>query len=568
MRLVIGDHELDLRRQEIRRAGAAVHAEPQVLDLLVHLIRNRDRVVGKDELIEVIWNGRIVSDAALSSCISAARKAVGDTGERQAMIKTMHRRGFRFVGPVEEIAEAPPAEAAHEPPAAPSVATLPPPAAAPVPVAAAAAAASPTPGATATPAAAPRTERKPSVAVLPFVNLGRDPGTEYFTYGLTEDVIRLLARNRWLDVLSRHSGAAFKDRDVDARTIGAALDARYLVQGSVLISGERLRINVDLVSAESGLQLWSESYDLELADILAVQDTMARQIAAVIEPELSRIEREAAIRRPPATIDAWECYQRGFWHLWGFTKPGMAEAEAMFRRAIELDRDFARAHGALAYVRLQAAMLSEPQDRPDLLKAALDGARVAVSLDDRDCMNQCVLGRALVATGRRAEAIPALEQSVALNPSFAQGWFALADALVLEGREREGIALLDRATRLSPRDAHIWTFNAVRAMALLSLGALDEALEFAERAVQHPRASYWAHATRVACLGLLGRGDSARAARDELLARLPDYSVARARLDLVDLMHTPERAVERYIDGLRRAGVPEQPRTAGGPGAF
>src|SRR5439155_10561664 len=141
--------------------------------------------------------------------------------------------------------------------------------------------------------------------------------------------------------------------------------------------------------------LWWESYDVALSDILDVQNTMAQQIAAVIEPELARLEREAAVRRPPVNLGAWDCYQRGLWHLWGFTSPGLAEGEAMFRHAIDLDPGFARAHGALAYVKLQRLIMSDPDQRPALLEDALRDGRKAVALDDQDCMNNCVVGRVL-----------------------------------------------------------------------------------------------------------------------------------------------------------------------------
>lgn len=201
MRIAFAGHELDLRRQELRRDNRLVHIEPQVFDVLLHLVRNRDRVVSKDELFDVVWNGRVVSEAALSSRINAARKAVGDDGDRQAVIKTVHKRGFRFVGAVEEDArEASP------------VADLP--SAGPRPVAA--------PTALRLAATTGARGGKPSVVVLPFSNRSPEPDTDYFSYGLTEDIIRLLARNRWLEVLSRHSAAAFKDRDVPAQEIGAA----------------------------------------------------------------------------------------------------------------------------------------------------------------------------------------------------------------------------------------------------------------------------------------------------------------------------------------------------------
>ena len=325
MNLAFAGHEIDQHRRELRRAGQIVHVEPQVYDLLLHLLCNRHRVVSKDELLDTIWNGRIVSEAALSSRINAARKAISDDGDKQSLIKTIHRRGFRFIGTVEEAATAEQGEAAD-----------------------------PAADVNHRPAAV---RHKPSMAVLPFTNLSHEPDTDYFSYGLTEDVIRLLARNRWLDVLSRHSAIGFLGRDTDPREIGAALGIRYLVQGTMAKHAGQVRITVDLVSAETGHHLWSESYDVALTDILDVQQSMAQQIAAVIEPELARQEREAAVRRPPVNLGAWDCYQRGLYHLWGFTNPGLAEGEAMFRRAIELDPGFARAHGALAYVKLQGLIM-------------------------------------------------------------------------------------------------------------------------------------------------------------------------------------------------------------------
>jgi TolB-like protein len=259
------------------------------------------------------------------------RKAISDDGDRKALIKTIHRRGFRFVGTAEEV--------------------------------------QPTPEVL---GKSMVVSSKPSVAVLPFTNLSQEPDPDYFSYGLTEDVIRLLARNRWLDVLSRHSAVGFRDRDTDPREIGAELGVRYLVQGTVAKHAEWVNITADLVSAETRHHLRWESYDVALVDILEAQKSMAEQIAAVIEPELARLEREAAVRRPPVTLGAWDCYQRGLFHLWGFTTPGLAEGEAMFRRAIELDPGFARAHAALAYTKLQSLIMRGPDERPTPLREAGD----------------------------------------------------------------------------------------------------------------------------------------------------------------------------------------------------
>lgn len=519
MRLGFGRCEVDPRLQELRRDGEVVHVEPQVFDLLLHLLRHRDRVVGKDELFDTIWQGRIVSEAALSSRINAARKAVGDDGERQQVIRTMHKRGFRFIAEVREIAEAAPDAPAP---------AVPPPLA--------------------------EADPRPSIVVLPFANLSAEPDTEYFAYGLTDDIIRLLARHRWLDVLSRHSGAPWRDRQADAREIGAALGVRYIVQGSVRRQGGRVRIAADLVSAETGRQLWSDLHEFTLEHLLDIQRSMAEQIAATIEPELARLEREAAVRRPPRHFDAWDCYQRGLWHLWGFTVPGLEEAEAMFRRALGIDPGFARAHGALAYVHLQSAVMRRPPDRAALLDAAMREARQAVALDDQDSMNLCVLGRAHAFLMEEEEAIARLEQAVSLNPSFAQAWYALGFTLVFAGREEEAIACIERATELSPRDPHLSSFHAMRGLAHLFLGDLDAAVAFARQGTRVANAKHWPFAVQAAALGLLGREAEARRAVAELLARQPDYALEMARSDFFFCRDAAR--IERFVEGLRRAGLP------------
>jgi TolB-like protein/DNA-binding winged helix-turn-helix (wHTH) protein len=300
------EFEIDLSQQELRRLGEAVHIEPQVFDLIVHLVRNRDRIVSKDELIETIWNGRIISEAALSSRINGARRALGDNGNDQALIRTLHKRGFRFVGDVQTI-DAPmtDAEAARLVPDAPG-------------------------GVPGRVSVSPEVSRlddvvsesvkaeavtRSSIAVIPFGNMSDDPENDYFSYGLTEDIIRLLARNRWLSVISRHSTIAFQRRVVDAREIGELLGVRYVMVGSVRKNRDAVRITAELVRAADGKQLWADKYDLQLEYIFDIQEEMARQIAATIEPELSKVEQQLAARKAPENLDAWDCYQRGLWNL-------------------------------------------------------------------------------------------------------------------------------------------------------------------------------------------------------------------------------------------------------------
>jgi len=543
------EFEIDLSQQELRRRGEAVHIEPQVFDLIVHLVRNHDRIVSKDELIETIWNGRIISEAALSSRINGARRALGDNGNEQALIRTLHKRGFRFVGEVQAVtapdADARAARLAADDGAAREY----------VPVSVSVSAEVRRLDDVVSEAVKAESVTRPSIAVLPFGNMSDDPENDYFSYGLTEDIIRLLARNRWLSVISRHSTVAFQGRTVDAREIGEQLGVRYVMVGSVRKSRDTVRITAELVRAADSKQLWSDKYDLQLEHIFDIQEEMARQIAATIEPELSKVEQQLATRKAPESLDAWDCYQRGLWNLWRFTTPGFDLAESYFQRAIAADPDFARGHGALSYVNIQRAFIDEPGERAARLETALRQGRHAVALDELDCFCHCALGRALCLTRQNDEALATLDVSLELNPSFAQAYFAQGFNMLWHGREIEAETLLDRATMLSPRDSHISSFHHVRSWAHFSLGEYDIAVEFARRAARQPSVTYQAFASLAASLGLLGDRAQAETAVAELLQRKPNYDIATARQQF--FFCNDQGFINRFVEGLRAAGIAE-----------
>jgi TolB-like protein/DNA-binding winged helix-turn-helix (wHTH) protein len=547
MQYRFAEFEIDLAQQELRRSGASIHIEPQVFDLIVHLVRNHDRIVSRDELIETIWNGRIISEAALSSRINSARRALGDNGTDQAFIRTLHKRGFRFVGDVQAISAL---EADAEAARLVSGDTVAP---GDVPVSVSVSAEVCHLDDVVSETVKAEASTRSSIAVMPFGNMSGDPENDYFSYGLTEDIIRLLARNRWLTVISRHSTIAFQGRAVDAREVGELLGVRYVMVGSVRKNREAVRITAELVRAADGKQLWSDNYDLQLEYIFDIQEEMARQIAATIEPELSKVEQQLAARKAPGSLDAWDCYQRGLWNLWRFTTPGFDLAETYFQRAITADPNFARGHGALSYVNLQRAFIDEPKDRPARLETALRQGRHAVALDDLDCFCHCALGRALCLTGQNDEALAALDVSLELNPSFAQAYFAQGFNLLWYGREIEAETLLDRATMLSPRDSHISSFHHVRSWAHFSLAEYDIAVEFARRATRQSNVTYQAFATLAASLGLLGERAQAEAVAAELKQRKPNYSTETARQQF--FFCNDAGFMERFVEGLRIAGI-------------
>jgi TolB-like protein/DNA-binding winged helix-turn-helix (wHTH) protein len=540
MKYRFSDFEIDLALHELRRKGASVHIEPQVFDLIVHLVRNHDRVVSKDELIDTIWNGRAISEAAFSSRINGARRVLGDNGTDQLYIRTLQRRGFRFVGDVQAVGalEGDPIgrAAASDVPARVSISTdvahL---------------------DDVVSDAIKAEAVTRASIAVLPFANVSNDQDNDYFSYGLTEDIIRLLARNRWLSVISRHSTIGFQNRVVDAREVGAQLGVSYVMSGSVRKTRNAVRITAELARAADGKQLWSDNYDLQLENIFDIQEEMARQIAATIEPELSKVEQQLAARKAPESLDAWDCYQRGLWNLWRFTTPGFDSAETYFQRAIATDPEFARGHGALSYVNIQRSLYDDPKDRPARLETALRQARLAVALDNLDCFCHCALGRALCLTRQNDEALAAIDLALELNPSFAQGYFAQGFNLLWYGREIEAETLLDRATILSPRDSHLWSFHHVRSWTHFSLAEYDIAVEFARRATRQPNVTYRAFATLAASLGRLGDKAAAESIAMELRQRKPGYTTDTARQEL--FFCNDQDFIARFTEGLRVAGI-------------
>lgn len=396
---------------------------------------------------------------------------------------------------------------------------------------------------------------KPTVAVLPFANLSDDPGRDYFADGVTDEIVSLLSRHRWLQVVSRNSSFAYKGRPTDARAIGEALGARYIIEGSVRQGDGRVRIATQLVLAANGNNIWAGRFDRDLSDIFDLQDEIAQAIAAAIEPELVNAEGQIARHKAPDNLDAWDCYQRGLWHLYRFTAEGLAEAERLFGRAIAVDPGLGRAHAGLAYVYIQESFYGDPGRRPAILEAALAAAGRAVACDDRDAIGHFALGRAHGLRKEFADSIAELETAIELNPSFAQAYFALGFTLTWSGRPDAAIPLFEKAARLSPRDPHLWTFQHVRAMAHFWLGQLDAAMDCVRKAVRPPNATHWPFVTQAAVCGLIGTPEERETARRALLARRPAYSIARAREDF--FFAAESETLERYMEGLRRSGIPE-----------
>ncbi|HET7729401.1 MAG TPA: winged helix-turn-helix domain-containing protein [Usitatibacter sp.] len=518
MRYAFDGHLLDLDRRELRRGDACVAVEPQVLDLLAHLLRNRERVVSRDELIATVWAGRIVSDSALASRINAARRAVGDSGQAQRLIRTYSRKGVRFVGEVRD-----------DP--------------------------GPGHGRVAEKASPPLAARgKPCLAVLPFANLSADPEQDYFSDGITEDIITELSRNRALLVVARNSAFAFRSGGVDVREIGRALGADYVVEGSVRRSGVSIRVTVQLAETVTGLQLWAERYDRGIDDIFEVQDQITSTIAARLEPEVDIAEQQRAARKPRHAFDAWDFFHLGSRAFYRSSAAANREAQQLFRRAIELDPELAQAYGFLSYAIVLSMIYFDAAPDAALLDEAVSIARKGVELDERDAMVRFMYGRALLARGSYGESLAVLEAAREMNPSLAVIHCGLGDSLAYEGRIAEAIPHFHTAITLSPHDPFRWAFLSYRALAHLFARQFEEAAEWAQQATRIPNCHYWGFAHRVSALGHLERKRELEHALRELRDANPAFSQAVARQRLFYVKRKEQ--VSLYLEGLRKAGVP------------
>ncbi len=393
----------------------------------------------------------------------------------------------------------------------------------------------------------------PSIAVLPFANMSGDSAQEHFADGVSEELITELARFRDLFVVARNSSFTFKGKHAKVQDIGRELGVSYVVEGSVRIVGNRLRVTAQLIETESGGHIWADRYDLELEDILTVQAEIAQIIAGVISPEIGRAEQKRARRRPAQHLNAWESYQRGLWHLNRFTHPDLLEAKRSFEVAISCDPDFAAAHSGLAYALVQEVMYSEPADTGQLVQLALDSARKGVELDSYDAFAHYVLGRAYILRRELDIACGEFQKAIELNPSFAYAYYGLGVALLDLSRFEEALENFRYAERLSPRDPHAWAFIHYQAWPLFAWERYEEVVDLERQALRNPNAGFWPYLVLIAALGHLGWKDEAAKELERLQFIQPGYACDKARRHLDDAMSP---LTDRVIDGLRKAGLP------------
>ena len=430
--------ELDTGLFELRRGGEQRKLEPRVFNLIELLVRNRERVVSRDEILAELWPGRVVTDATLSTCVKSARQALGDDGRAQRLIRTVQGRGFRFVGSLEAADDAAEASSGR--------------------------------------AAAQRGSRT-ALALLPLDVFSDDRTLDFLADALVEDLTTAMARMPSLLVISRASSFVYKGKQPSARQVGAELAVDCMLEGSLRPLGDRLRINVQLIDTADGSHLWAQRFDRPAGELAALQDEIVTAIARLLEPELERVAYQR-VRQRFCDGDAWALYQQasGLLALKGWHPETFSEAAALLNRSIEMGSDFAVAHAYLALIHALGHRLGLVSNREQEVAQGLAAAERALALDDSDSTVLGFAGCALADLGQGARALPVLEKAVELDPSNAQAWTALGAARLADRQPREAVEALRHGMRISPLDNRLAVWGSFLALALMLSGRLEEAV--------------------------------------------------------------------------------------------
>jgi TolB-like protein len=518
-----GKYVLDLAALELRCDGVLCHIEPQAFHILQFLVRHRDHVVTKDELIEAVWDGRVISDSALNTRINAVRRAVGDDGKSQAVIKTFQKLGFRFVAVVDdcddEVHQTPLSEDMHIKPDHEPL------------------------------------SKKPSIAVLPFDNMSDDPAQEYFSDGISEDLITALSKFHSFLVIARNSSFTYKGQAVDVKQVVRDLGVRYVVEGSVRKAGNQVRVTAQLIDGETGAHIWADRYDGKLDDIFVVQDEITRAISSSIGVEFTGAEYARAGKTSLDGVNAWDLAMRAGWHSNATTKAGNTEAMRLLKQAISIDPEMAHYHALLSAVYLSDAIHGWAGSSERSKVRAMECAQHAVSLDRRDAIALCYLGAAQTFARQPEDAIVTLLQSIECNPNLAISYGQLSIAHGHCGDYDACLENLHKAIRLSPRDsrAHLWKAGA--ALAAFASDRYDEAKFFA-REIRRDRPEFvGGYRLLAACHGHLGEEVEAREALAVLLELLPNQTTEQVR---AQVPYKDAAILDRYVDGLAKAGLPAE----------
>ena len=477
MRYRFGTFELDTETFELRRAGAGIHVEPLIFDLLRFLVEHPGKVLSRNAIVDAVWEGRIVSDSTISGAIKSARKALADDAR---LIKTVRGRGFQFIGEVtpDKDAQAPLATVTGEPGAS----------APQHPVAS-----------------------RPSIAVLPLHVLTPDASNLGLGDAVSQEVILELSRLHWMFVTARGSSFQFRDPSTDLASISSILGVRYILAGTIAIHSGQVTVAVELSIGRSGEIVWAERFEMPLEQLLQLRSTIAANIVAVVETRIHAKEALEASRLPTEDLDAWSAYHRGLWSMYRFTQSDNEEAARLFHRAIAVDPGFARAYAGLSFTHFQNAFLDYSVDRAGNRDLARRYAEKSLELDPLDPFCNLTMGRSSWLEGDLFSAMPWLERSIDLSPNYAFALYNRSLLSVLRGDGMEGETGATKALALSPIDPLGYAMLGTRAMSHMVQGEYEEAVEWVDKAIAAPNAHVHIHV--IAALGHELAGYHERAAK-------------------------------------------------------
>lgn len=524
MRYFFENHILDLDRRELSRDGNALDLEPQVFDLLHYLLENRERVVSRDDLIASVWGGRIVSESALSTRINAVRTAIGDSGNEQRLIKTLPRKGLRFVGVVRQ--EAPTSVPALRSDALEGSLSI-----------------------------KDTVGLAPSIAVLPFTNMSGDPEQEYFADGMAEEIITALSRCNFLLVIARNSSFTYKNKVTDVRQVGRELGVRYVLEGSVRRDGDRLRITGQLIDAPTAMNIWADRFDGVLSDVFELQDRITESIVAALEPNLQQAEINRLKLRTSTNLDAYDFFLQAQQLEYEFTEESLEAAVRSIDQVLKIDPAYARALALGAYCHALRYFQGWTRDPQAEIAEGLRLARRAIELAKDDASVLCMAAYAVRELGMDPQSSKELiQRSLHLNPNSFLALTIAAWNEVTLGNPQKALELLHRAERLNPRDPRAWFMANAASLAHVALGDFAKAAAYARRSLaQNPRS---AQALRflAASLALLGDTKAAIDAMHQALRIEPKLTATklRARVPFI-----PEAVWSDYARGLKLSGMPD-----------
>ncbi|MGF6862743.1 DNA-binding winged helix-turn-helix (wHTH) protein/tetratricopeptide (TPR) repeat protein [Rhodobacteraceae bacterium MBR-64] len=490
MAWIFGDFHLDPDRFELRHGNDPVGLEPQVLALLVHLVRHRDRMVTKDEIAAEVWPDRIASDASISSRIRSARQAVGDDGQQQTTIRTVHGRGFRFVA---DVVETVPAQAASAPSRAQADGVL---------------------------------TGRPSIAILPFLPLALEPDFAILADAIPCEIIQALSRLRWLAVIARGSSFRFRKPDPDLDLVATTLGARYVLSGVIEANVRGLAVSLELSDTSHNEVIWGDRIAAPLDAIDDLRNRIVTHLVTALEVYIPLNEAKSAQMAPIETLDAWAHYHLGLQHLYRFTAQDNLRATVCFEWAVTLDPRFARAHAGLSFTSFLDAFLHLTADTSAATQAARRHAERGLELDLLDPFANFTMGRAHWLTNDLDVAADWLDRATRLNPNYAQGFYSSALISMLTGNLAATETGLDMALQLSPLDPLLYGILGVRSQMFMQSGDHAAAAHWGDRAATTPGAHYLIAMIAMVANGLDGREDQATRWRQTVRRLKPDASAA------------------------------------------